>query len=511
MTSEEIKLIRKEEFFMSCTTILAGKKATYDGSTFIARNDDSPSGVFNPKKWVVVQPSEQPRKYKSVNSHVEIELPDNPMKYTAVPNVESIIQKKGIWAASGANEANVAMTATETITSNERVLGADPLVTYEKEDGEKREKIGGIGEEDIVVLVLPYIRSAREGVLRLGELLEKYGTYEMNGIAFQDKSEVWWLESIGGHHWIAKRVPDDSYVIMPNQLGIDNFDLKDAFGAKRANMCSEDLREFISDNHLDLSLDGDLNPRDAFGSHDDADHVYNTPRAWFMGRYLNHKNIKWDGLDADFKPDSDDIPWSNVPDKKITVEDVKYLLSSHYQGTPFDPYAAYGDSSMRGAFRSIGINRNDFVSLFQIRPYTRDEFSVIEWLSFSSNAFNAFVPFYTNISETPDYLANTTEEVSTDNFYWSNRLIAALSDAHFGKSINAVERYQSAVQSKGHELIKKYDKKLENAKPAEIQNICEKANSEMADVLKAETQKTLSKVLYEAGNGMKNCYARSDS
>ena len=45
---------------------------------------------------------------------------------------------------------------------------------------------GGIGEEDIVYIVLPYIHSAREGVQRLGSILEKYGTYEMNGIAFED-------------------------------------------------------------------------------------------------------------------------------------------------------------------------------------------------------------------------------------------------------------------------------------------------------------------------------------
>lgn len=41
---------------------------------------------------------------------------------------------------------------------------------------------GGIGEEDIVYLVLPYIHTAREGVLRLGKLLEKYGTYEMTAL-----------------------------------------------------------------------------------------------------------------------------------------------------------------------------------------------------------------------------------------------------------------------------------------------------------------------------------------
>ena len=63
----------------------------------------------------------------------------------------------------------------------------------------------------------------------MGSLLEQYGTYEMNGIAFQDADEIWWLETIGGHHWIARKVPDDVYVMMPNQFGMDQFDLEDAF------------------------------------------------------------------------------------------------------------------------------------------------------------------------------------------------------------------------------------------------------------------------------------------
>ena len=114
---------------MPCTTILVGKKASYDGSTMIARNDDSGSGHFTAKKFVVTHPEAQPRKYKSEISHVEIELPDNPMRYTSMPNA---LKGEGVWAASGVNEANVGMTATETITSNPRVLGADPLVNIEK-------------------------------------------------------------------------------------------------------------------------------------------------------------------------------------------------------------------------------------------------------------------------------------------------------------------------------------------------------------------------------------------
>ena len=110
---------------MSCTTILVGKNASYDGSTIIARDDDSGSGRYDPKRFVAVAPDDQPRHYRSVLSHVEIELPDNPCRYTIAPNV---LNNRGILAEAGANEHNVAMSATETIAVNERVLGADPMV-----------------------------------------------------------------------------------------------------------------------------------------------------------------------------------------------------------------------------------------------------------------------------------------------------------------------------------------------------------------------------------------------
>ena len=204
----------------------------------IARNDDSGSGHFTAKKFVVVQPEEHPAVYRSVLSHVEIPLPGDPMRMTAMPNA---VEGKGIWAAAGVNAANVGMTATETITSNPRVLGADPLVVYQPARGAargaRRHRRGGHRLSGAALH--PH---RREGVERLGKLLETYGTYEMNGIAFQDVNEIWWLETIGGHHWMARRVPDDSYVVMPNQLGIDAFDLDDAFGAQENHLCSADLR-----------------------------------------------------------------------------------------------------------------------------------------------------------------------------------------------------------------------------------------------------------------------------
>ena len=494
---------------MPCTTILVGKKATYDGSTMIARNDDAGAGHFTPKKFVIVHPDEQPKIYKSVLSHVEVVLPDDPMRYTAMPNA---VEGKGIWGASGVNAAHVAMTACETITSNPRVLGADPLVTYQPAEEGREEVAGGIGEEDFLSLVLPYIYSARDGVKRLGSLLEQYGTYEMNGIGFQDADEIWWLETIGGHHWIARRVPDEVYVVMPNQLGIDQFDLDDALSEQKEYMCSQDMRQFIEKYHLDLSLDGRLNPRDAFGSHDDADHVYNTPRAWYIERCLNPHTTVWDGKDAEFTPTSDNLPWCMIPEKKITVEDVKYVLSSHFQGTPYDPYCSYGEKSLQGAYRSVGVNRTDFLAVIQMRPDYRSDFNTIKWVAYASNVFNVLVPFYADVEDAPEYLSTTTGEVSTDNFYWSSRLIAAMADASYHQSVVHIERYQRRVMSKGHELIHHYDQLLEKEQDAKkCMTLKLEANNEIADMVKKETQVTLDQVLFELCSQMKNAYSRSDA
>ncbi|MBR3000315.1 MAG: C69 family dipeptidase [Oscillospiraceae bacterium] len=487
---------------MACTTVLVGKKASNDNSTMIARTDD---GFFDEKKLVTVDPKKQPRKYKTVISHLEIDLPDDPMRYTACPSVSD---KNGVWAATGINAANVGMTATETITSNPRVLAADPLVKYQKAKSRREKDIpGGIGEEDFVVLVLPYIRSAREGALRLGSLLEQYGTYESNGIAFNDENEVWWLETIGGHHWMARKLPDDVVAIIPNQFAMDSFDFEDAFGKQEANLCSADLREFIKENHLDLNQNGAFNPRDVFGSHSDQDHVYNTPRAWFMGRYLTPFSHVWEGENAEFTPESDNIPWALVPDRKVTAEDVKYILSGHYQGTAYDPYTSQ-DTGRRGIYRSIGINRTGVTSICQIRSDVPDAVKGIEWICFGSTTYSAMLPVFTNVDRMPAYLSNVTLDASTENFYWGSRLIGALADPWYGNCVQFIDRYHNAVATEGRRIVLEYTKKVaEGSDP----KILTEANEKLAKMAKEETTKTLNNVLREASVHMKNGYNRADN
>ncbi|MFD1464386.1 C69 family dipeptidase, partial [Paenibacillus farraposensis] len=193
-------------------------------------------------------------------------------------------------------------------------LGVDPLVD------------DGLGEEDITAIVLPYIHSAREGVKRLGALLEQYGTYETNGICFSDKDECWYFESIAGHHWAAIRIPDDAYVIAPNRFNIDDFDFD-----SDDTLFASDLPKLIDQYHLNPDRDR-VDLRHIFGSATIKDTRYNNPRAWYGQKYFNPE-IEQDPFDQD-------LPFICRTQKKISIEDVKFVLSSHYQNTKYDVYGS---------------------------------------------------------------------------------------------------------------------------------------------------------------------------
>lgn len=270
-------------------------------------------------------------------------------------------------------------------------------------------------------------------------------------------------------------------------------------------MCSADLKTFIDENHLTLTENGTFNPRLAFGSHSDADHVYNTPRMWYGQRYFNPTTVRWQGENAQFTPSSDDMPWYRKPEHLITVDDVKYVLSSNYQGTPYDPYTSSPEGKL---YRPIGINRTAFVSLSQISSHLPKDVAAIQWFSYGCNVYNALVPQFTNIRSVPDYFSGTTLNVSTDSYYWNCRLISALADPYHGQTIVDVERYQQAVGSKVRTLIRQTIHGA--ADQSDIHEYLEKANQQIADVVSKQTADLLNTVLIESTSLMTNSYSRSD-
>ncbi len=460
----------------TCTTFLAGKAATLDGSTLICRQEDY-GNAFDPQRFVVVDPKDQSLHYASKTTKFTLELPDNPLKYTSVPDADD---SAGVFAAGGINAANVAMTATETATTNARVLGADPYNTE-----------SGIGEEDFVVLVLPYIKSAREGVKRLGHLLEQYGTYESNGIAFSDHDEVWYFETIGGHHWAAQKIPDDAYVIAPNQFNIADYDFE-----SDSSMYSADLPTFIKQHHL--NPEHGLNLREIFGSRTASDARYNYPRAWYVQRLLSDE--------AEQQPTDQDLPFICHPKHKLAIEDVKQAMSSHFQQTDYDPYG-HGPVNERQKYRPIALNRNLEIHMLQIRNHVPDSIAGVHWLAFGPNTFNAVVPFYANIDDTPAPYKNTTGDFDLQNMYWLTHTIAALGDQNYLRYEMMEETFEQTVVAACRQLQEQMDAKAADIEDQSLLSAeLTKTNEKMAQISLNESTKLLGKMVKEAFKNEKPQY-----
>lgn len=463
-----------------CTTILVGKDATIDGSTMIARSEDGGSTII-PEAFIVVNPKDQPKHYKAVISGQEIDDEDllpNPLRYTSAPDASG---ENGIWAAAGINDATVAMTATETITTNSRIQGIDPLVEE-----------GGLGEEDFVTLTLPYIHSAREGVKRLGYLVEKYGTYEMNGSAFADHDEVWYIETIGGHHWAARRIPDDAYVAAPNRLNIDFFDFND----EENFMCSSDLLDIINEYHLNPDYQG-YNLRHIFGSSTIKDAHYNNPRAWYIHRYFDPE---WEG-----EPGDQDQPFITYAKKKISPEDIKFLESSHYQDTKYDVYSTTNTEAEKKLFRPIGINRNFETHILQIRNDVEEGIAGVQWLAFGPNTFNCFVPFYTNVTTTPASF-QTGPDFDLTKIFWLNKLNAQLGDTNY-KVYSALEQaFEEKTMAKLRQIENETDRAVKGLTGRDLQEKLEEANQKMADLTYKQTAALTGEMVKDGHSLMKLKY-----
>ena len=120
--------------------------------------------------------------------------------------------------------------------------------------------------------------------------------------------------------------------------------------------------------------------------------------------------------------------------------------------------------------------------------------------------YNTAVPFFTQVSTTPDYFANTTDKVSTASFYWANRLIAGLADAHFSSHVGDLDDYQEKTMAWGHEMIGRVDRALAKGEAVDF----EAENQAMSDKVQEATDQLLEKVLLDASNLMTNHFSLSD-
>ncbi|MEH7109719.1 C69 family dipeptidase [Bacillus sp. JJ1764] len=376
----------------ACTSVFAGKKATADGSVLVARNEDVSSAWAKHVK-VFPRASHKTGEKQSFATGLIVLQPSVSYKYIAVPDWDP---SEGPFEEAGINEYGVAVSATNSAYANKQAEAVDPFI----------EK--GVTESVIPSLILPRVKTAREGAQLLGSYIEKYGSAEANGLAIADKNEIWYFEVGTGHQWVAEKVPDTAYLIVANGLRIDNVDLSDTNNF----IGSKTLISFAVKNGLITNYQQGQK-FDFAGVYGDVGQLYNSRREWWGQKTFTPSKVQ----DANLKR----YPLFMVPDKKIKPKEIMQFLGSHYEGTPYDPSTPTGKNE-----RAVGVDRTVESHVIQLRSNMPADIANVMWLSLANPEYSVYLPFYQGITDTPASYKLGNDKYSDQSAYWAFRAPAAL-------------------------------------------------------------------------------------
>lgn len=411
-----------------CTTIIIGQEQTADGSMIVARSEDW--DAMEAKNYEIFEGTDNgPREFVAKDSPFRCELPEKALGYSAL----SPYNLHGHWGSAGFNTAGVGMSATESIFSSDEVLKHDPLVE------------NGVAENSVFNITLPYVRTAREGVERLGMLIEKYGIAEGFGIGFVDSKEIWYLETACGHRWLACRMPKDQYFVTGNQSRFRTYDPND----KENYLASADLIEFAEKHGLYNPAQGSFDFHEAYARDIKLDTTYNYPRVW--------------GLQQFFSPEiKNDVTKNTFPvfakaAHKVTLTELRTAFRFHYDNTEHDPYL---NSNPKEPYRPVSIFRTTQTHLLQVRPELPQAIGCVNYVAMGMADLGVFLPLYQGITSYPEAYTKGNGESSDDSAYWKFRKIMVLGMTNYNKYApiikEAYAKFEAETDQRQREMEEEY-------------------------------------------------------
>ena len=411
-----------------CTTIIIGQEQTADGSMIVARSEDW--DAMEAKNYEIFEDTDNgPREFVAKDSPFRCELPEKALGYSAL----SPYNLHGHWGSAGFNTAGVGMSATESIFSNDEVLKHDPLVE------------NGVAENSVFNITLPYVHTAREGVERLGMLIEKYGIAEGFGIGFVDSKEIWYLETACGHRWLACRMPKDKYFVTGNQSRFRTYDPND----KENYLASADLIEFAEKHGLYNPAHGAFDFHETYARDIELDTTYNYPRVW--------------GLQQLFSPEiKNDVTKNTFPvfakaAHKITLTELRTAFRFHYDNTEHDPYL---NSNPKEPYRPVSIFRTTQTHLIQVRPELPQAIGCVNYVAMGMADLGVFLPLYQGITSYPEAYTKGNDESSADSAYWKFRKVMVLGMTNYNKYApiikEAYAKFEAETDQRQREMEEEY-------------------------------------------------------
>lgn len=435
----------------ACTGFIVGKNLTADGSTLYGRTEDLEPHHNKVYKVHPAKDNKAGAKLIDEANGFEWQLPARSYKYTSVSDVTP---KEGIFDEVGFNEHGVSISATVSAKANKAIQKVDPYVKK------------GLAESIMTTVVLPHVKTAREGVELIAEIVKKQGAAEGNIVTIADKTGVWYLEILSGHQYVAIKYPDDKYSVFPNTFFLGSVDFTD----KKNVIASENVEKVARDAHSYKEINGKFHISQSYNPPmSEADRS----RAWAGIKALNP--------DAPINYDDKYFDLLQSSNKKISVADVMRMQRNRFEGTQFKPLDQMELDGkgipQRGKVDPVykyplGNPNVMEAHIFQLKdniPASMGGGTM--WLSVGSPRFAPYLPYYGNITNTYSAYQVDTTKYDKNSWYWVASHIYDMAAKHQKLFGNSVQEKWKALEAQWIEEQAKADEQYAaagGASPEEV-------------------------------------------
>ena len=418
----------------ACCGFIIGRQLTKDGTTLFGRTEDYPyypNGGKHNKNYVVVDAKNYKEGDQLEDESNGFTYPHaaSEMKYTATYDSARGDGSNGAFGEHGFNEAGVSMTSTVTAIPNKKVLKTDPLTE------------NGIPEAAMLDVVLPRVKSAREGVEFLAKVIEEKGSAEGNVVVFADQNETWYMEILSGHQYVAVKVPEDKYAVFANTYYLGHVDLND----KENVIASKDVEKVAKESgNYKTDKDGNFHIAKSYGPEKYAE---GDRSRTYAGITLLDPNAKVTYEDDEYEL----FRTPTDPNKKYTLEDAFALQRNRFEHlngrfVPDDQIGVkkQGDDGSNDTVRkdqykyALGNENVIDAHVYQINPNLPKTFGGTVWLGMGPSRNTPYVPFYGNVKDTYKAFKPQTTTYDPNSWYWTVWHIDQMAINNqdlFGKSI----------------------------------------------------------------------------
>ena len=456
-----------------CTTMLATKGATADGSVIVAHSDDDELG--DQRIIYVPAADHQPGDMRPVYYDATAFTP-TPNRYVGTSRGPGY-DIPGLPPSKPLGYIPQVPHTYAYLDGNYGIVNEHQLLIGECTDGAKLGPKPEPGKRifyssELSRVALERCTKAREAIELMGDLIDTYGYYGTGEtLLVADTDEGWVFEMCPGPEetfglWVAKKVPDGEFFVAANEF--------------RIREVKEDDPEMIFSKNLFPAAEKagwwkpEAGPLDWLRtvSRGEYNHpYYSLRRVWRVMDRVNPalKLSPWveDGFTREY-------PFSIKPAQKMTVADVMDLYRDHYEGTEFDltkglasgpfgcpnryigPYDnAQGDvgnpdQSLEGAWeRPVSTFKCGYSYVLQGRGGLPDPIGGVAWIGLDAPYTTCYIPFYCGILAMPEsFQTGTTLKFSLDSAWWAFNFASQAVGRNYRLISAEIRKKQAAIEEK---------------------------------------------------------------